>query len=199
MRAAGRRNLAEREREALRQQQAERLRQAEQLREAERRQRQEDEEREAQKRLQAALRQAQEQLREAEQRRNEENKEREMQRQQSKQAERLRQAEQQRREAERRRRQAGGRAGGSKLSARRGRERAATQSQTEWWSVLGVAPSASKDEIVRNYRHKIQQCHPDRVAGLAPEFLHLAEERTKTLNVAYEQAIRSCRQGAHCP
>jgi DnaJ-domain-containing protein 1 len=51
-----------------------------------------------------------------------------------------------------------------------------TQSQTEWWSVLEVTPSASKDEIVRNYRRKIQQCHPDRVAGLAPEFLRLGKK-----------------------
>jgi DnaJ-domain-containing protein 1 len=56
-----------------------------------------------------------------------------------------------------------------------------------------ATPSANKDEIVRNYRRKIQQCHPDRVAGLSPEFLPLAEEITKTLNVAYEQAIRACR------
>ena len=60
-----------------------------------------------------------------------------------------------------------------------------------WWTVLGVAPSASKDDIVRTYRHKIKECHPDRVVGLAPEFLELAEERTKTLNEAYANAMRS--------
>jgi hypothetical protein len=53
---------------------------------------------------------------------------------------------------------------------------------------LKVAASATKEEIV--YRRKIQQCHPDRVAGLAPEFLELAEERSKALNAAYAQAIR---------
>ena len=72
-------------------------------------------------------------------------------------------------------------------------ERAAAQSPTEWWRVLEVAPSATKEEIVRNYRRKIQQCHPDRVAGLAPEFLELAEEHSKALNAAYAQAIRTCR------
>jgi curved DNA-binding protein CbpA len=56
-----------------------------------------------------------------------------------------------------------------------------------------LAPSATKEEIVRNYRRKIQQCHPDRVAGLAPEFLELAEEHSKALNAAYAQAIRTCR------
>ena len=58
---------------------------------------------------------------------------------------------------------------------------------------LKVAVSATKEEIVRNYRRKIQQCHPDRVAGLAPEFLELAEERSKALNAAFAQAIRTCR------
>jgi DnaJ-domain-containing protein 1 len=72
-------------------------------------------------------------------------------------------------------------------------ERAAAQSPTEWWRVLEVAPSATKEEIVRNYRRKIQQCHPDRVTGLAPEFLELAEEHSKALNAAYAQAIRTCR------
>ena len=72
------------------------------------------------------------------------------------------------------------------------RERgAAVQSLTEWWRILEVAPSATKEEIVHNYRRKIQQCHPDRVSGLAPEFLELAEERSKALNAAYAQAIRA--------
>jgi DnaJ-domain-containing protein 1 len=71
------------------------------------------------------------------------------------------------------------------------REPAAVQSLTEWWRVLEVARSATKEEIVRNYRRKIQQCHPDRMAGLAPEFLELAEERSKGLNAAYAQAMRA--------
>jgi hypothetical protein len=62
-----------------------------------------------------------------------------------------------------------------------------------WWSVLEVSPAAGKDEIVRSYRRKIQRCHPDRVCGLAPEFVLLAEKHTKTLNDAYAQAIRARR------
>jgi hypothetical protein len=159
------------------------------LRKVEQRQRQQEEEREAQKRLQAALRQAQEQLREAEQRRYQAEKERETQRQQRKQAERLRQAEQQRREAERRWQQAE-----KEREAQRERQRArkpsATPGQMDWWVVLGVAPSASKDEIVSKYRHKIKQCHPDRVVGRAAELLQLAEEQTKALNGAYANAMR---------
>jgi hypothetical protein len=64
---------------------------------------------------------------------------------------------------------------------------------TAWWSVLEVSPAAGKDEIVRSYRRKIQRCHPDRVCGLASEFVLLAEKRTKTLNDAYAQAMRGFR------
>jgi hypothetical protein len=186
------------EREARRLQEAEqaqRLREAEQqLREAEQQRQRERDEREAQRQQQAEqaqrLRQAEEQLRKAEQRLREEREEREAQRQQqAEQARRLRQAEQQLKESERRRRRAEEEREGQR-DAGGDRERPSIPSQTDWWSVLGVAPSASKDEIARNYRRKIQQCHPDRVAGLAPEFVELAEERTKVLNVAYEHAMR---------
>ena len=186
---ATRRQGEELQREAERQQQARYLREAEVLREAERRQLEEEDEREAQRSLQAALRQAQEQLREAEQRRRQEEKERETQRRQREQAERLRQAEQQRREAEQGRRQAE-KAREAQRKRRREHNRGAPQVQSDWWIVLGVAPSASKDEIVRKYRHKIKQCHPDRLGGLAPELLQLAEEQTKALNGAYANAMR---------
>jgi hypothetical protein len=46
-------------------------------------------------------------------------------------------------------------------------------------------------EIRGAYRHKIRQCHPDHISALAPEFLELAERRTKALNAAYSQAIRA--------
>jgi hypothetical protein len=97
------------------------------------------------------------------------------------QAEHRRQAEQQR-DAERQR--------------QRQRERAAMQSEEKaWWNVLEVPPYASLDEIRRAYRHKIRQCHPDRVVGLAPEFVELAERRTQTLNAAYAKASRARRGG----
>jgi len=94
-----------------------------------------------------------------------------------------REAEQKRRRAEQQRE--------AQRKRRREHKRLATQIQTDWWIVLGVAPSASKDEIVRKYRHKVKQCHPDRLLGLAPELLELAEERTKALNGAYEKAMRA--------
>ena len=70
---------------------------------------------------------------------------------------------------------------------------------SEWWSVLEVSSDASKDDIVRSYRRKIKRCHPDRVSGLAPEFVSLAESRTKALNAAYSEAMRACHGGAQQP
>ena len=96
-----------------------------------------------------------------------------------------------RREAERQREQVEEEREAERRSHQDREREAALQSPTEWWRILEVAPSASKEEIVHNYRRKIQQCHPDRVAGLAPEFLELAEERSKALNAAYAQAMRA--------
>jgi DnaJ-domain-containing protein 1 len=146
----------------------------------------EERQREAQRQQEAECLREAELLREAERRRREEE-EREKQRRQ--QAERLRQAEEQIRDAERRRQEAEREAQRVRQEARK---RVGARLQRDWWNVLGVPPSASKDDIVRNYRRSIKKCHPDRVAGLAPEFLQLAEEHTKALNEAYENAIR-CR------
>jgi DnaJ-domain-containing protein 1 len=67
------------------------------------------------------------------------------------------------------------------------------QKEDEWWSVLEVSPSASPEEIRRGYIQKMQQYHPDRVAGLAPEFVELAERRSKVFNAAYARARDVCR------
>jgi DnaJ-domain-containing protein 1 len=176
---AERRRAEERLHEAQKQELTESLRQAE-LRETELRQWHEEERAQTQE-LTERLRQAE--LREAELRH--EKQERETQR--KKLAERLRQAE------ERQRTQAG-RRGAAEREAQRARQQAqrAIPFQGDWWTILGVAPSASKHDIVRNYRRRIKQYHPDRVAGLAPDFLQLAEEQTKALNEAYANAMR-CR------
>jgi DnaJ like chaperone protein len=73
----------------------------------------------------------------------------------------------------------------------RQRDRAAKQfRENAWWTVLEVSPHASADEIRSAYHRKVKQCHPDRVAGLAPEFVELAVRQTRTLNAAYDEAIR---------
>jgi hypothetical protein len=52
--------------------------------------------------------------------------------------------------------------------------------------VLGLNASASSTEISAAYRHLAQMYHPDKVAGLAPEFQILADKRMKEINAAHE-------------
>ena len=52
--------------------------------------------------------------------------------------------------------------------------------------VLGVDDRASGIEISAAYRKLAQMYHPDKVAGLAPEFQALADKRMKEINAAYE-------------
>ena len=103
------------------------------------------------------------------------------QREAQRKAEEERQAQEQRR-AERERE--------AERQRQRRREAAA---QCDWWSVLEVPPHATGDEIRSAYRHKIRQCHPDRVAGLAPDFIELANRHTQALNAAYAEAVQVCR------
>lgn len=58
-----------------------------------------------------------------------------------------------------------------------------------WHEVLEISPMATHQEIRDAYRRKISMYHPDKVAGLAPEFAQIAEKKTQDLNRAYEQAI----------
>jgi hypothetical protein len=52
--------------------------------------------------------------------------------------------------------------------------------------VLGLNSDASAAEISAAYRRLAQMYHPDKVAGLAPEFQTLADQRMKEINAAYE-------------
>ena len=63
-------------------------------------------------------------------------------------------------------------------------EQAEQCEEGDWWRVLEVSPDTGMDEIRGAYRRKIRQYHPDRLSGVAPEFLDLAERRTKALNAA---------------
>jgi hypothetical protein len=60
-----------------------------------------------------------------------------------------------------------------------------------WFAVLGVARSASLEQVTEAYKVLIKQSHPDRVEGLSPAIRNIAEAETKRLNVAYEEAQSS--------
>jgi len=67
------------------------------------------------------------------------------------------------------------------------RARAPTPNGNAWWEVFGVAPSAPAQAVRTAYLDRLKQCHPDRVSGLAPEFIVLADKMTKKLNAAFEE------------
>ncbi|HWB86774.1 MAG TPA: DUF4236 domain-containing protein [Bryobacteraceae bacterium] len=60
----------------------------------------------------------------------------------------------------------------------------------EAFRVLGLNADASLADISAAYRHLAQMYHPDKVAGLAPEFRLLADNRMKEINAAYEALKR---------
>jgi hypothetical protein len=59
--------------------------------------------------------------------------------------------------------------------------------------ILGVKKGASHDEITQAYLAAIKKNHPDKMAGMAPEFIRLAEERTQKINAAYAHLKRHNR------
>jgi DnaJ-domain-containing protein 1 len=61
----------------------------------------------------------------------------------------------------------------------------------KWWKVLGVAPSASSQEIKAAYRARMHESHPDKVAHLSPALRKAAEREARRINDAYE---RACQQ-----
>ena len=65
--------------------------------------------------------------------------------------------------------------------ARNGKARA-------WHDVLGVEHTATMADVQSAYRRKISMYHPDRVAGLGPELMALAEVHAKEINAAYQTA-----------
>ncbi|MBI5507357.1 MAG: DnaJ domain-containing protein [Deltaproteobacteria bacterium] len=58
------------------------------------------------------------------------------------------------------------------------------------YEVLGVARTASTEEIRAAYQRLVRQYHPDKVAGMGPEIIAVAEARTKEINAAYDALTR---------
>lgn len=59
------------------------------------------------------------------------------------------------------------------------------------YSILNVSQDSSWEEISIAYKKMAQMYHPDKGAGLAPEYQEIAEKRMKTINTAYEQLKRN--------
>lgn len=58
------------------------------------------------------------------------------------------------------------------------------------YSILGVHPYATPDEIRRAFRLKIKEYHPDKVATLAKEFQELAHRKTIEIRESYEYLLK---------
>ncbi|MGQ9616213.1 MAG: TerB family tellurite resistance protein [Spirochaetota bacterium] len=61
-----------------------------------------------------------------------------------------------------------------------------TQEKPDPYSVLGLKPDCSVEEIQRAYRNLARKYHPDRVLHLGHEFVQLAGEKFKAISEAYE-------------
>ena len=58
------------------------------------------------------------------------------------------------------------------------------------YAVLGIAATASDEEVEQAYRRRISEFHPDRVANAAQEIRDLAGQRARETNGAYEEIKR---------
>jgi len=56
----------------------------------------------------------------------------------------------------------------------------------EAYSILGLNPVATTEEISRAYKEKMARSHPDKVSHLSEELQEKAEEIALRLNTAYE-------------
>lgn len=60
--------------------------------------------------------------------------------------------------------------------------------QLNWFRILEVSETATMSEIGSQYKRKIREYHPDKVASLGKELKDLAEFKSKEINSAYEFA-----------
>ena len=57
---------------------------------------------------------------------------------------------------------------------------------TTYYDILGVAPTASADEIKTAYRHLAMQFHPDKTPGANKAVQRLIEDKFKEIQEAYD-------------
>ena len=63
------------------------------------------------------------------------------------------------------------------------------ETEESCFAVLGIEQSATIDEIRAAYRMRIKQSHPDRLHDVSPAIRTFAEDETKRLNAAFQEAV----------
>jgi uncharacterized membrane protein YkvA (DUF1232 family) len=58
------------------------------------------------------------------------------------------------------------------------------------YTILGITPSATMEEIKRAYRVQARRYHPDKVSHLGEEFQALAHKKFQEIQWAYEELLR---------
>lgn len=61
------------------------------------------------------------------------------------------------------------------------------EDKTKYYTVLGIQPGASKDEIKRAFREQAKKHHPDKFANESQEVRDYHEKKFKEINEAYEK------------
>jgi DnaJ-domain-containing protein 1 len=59
----------------------------------------------------------------------------------------------------------------------------------DWRCVLGVAATATIEDVKQAYKALVKKSHPDRVQDMSPALVALAEVEMKKLNAAYAEAV----------
>ena len=77
-------------------------------------------------------------------------------------------------------------------NTRGGNAHSSPQKLANAYKLLGVASSASSQEIKKAYRKLMSQHHPDKLVakGLPPEMMEIAKQKTQDIQAAYELVVK---------
>ncbi|MBN2086687.1 MAG: J domain-containing protein [Anaerolineales bacterium] len=59
------------------------------------------------------------------------------------------------------------------------------ENEKDPYKILNIDKCSTKKELALAYRKMVKMYHPDKIAGLAPEYREIAEKKMKIINSAY--------------
>ncbi len=60
------------------------------------------------------------------------------------------------------------------------------ENEKDPYKILNIDNNSSTKELTFAYRKMVKMYHPDKIAGLAPEYREIAEKKMKIINSAYK-------------